>query len=81
MKNVFLFLTLFLSTIFCLQSQETEILYLTGQGKDDPVEWDFYCKDGRKSGTWTKIGLPSCWELKGFGTYNYGHDPSNKEEE
>jgi hypothetical protein len=81
MKKVFSFLTLLFSTIFCLQSQETKILYFTGQGKDDPVEWDFFCTDGRKSGTWTKIGVPSCWELQGFGTYNYGHDPSNKKEE
>lgn len=23
---------------------------------------------------WTKIGVPSCWELQGFGNYNYGFD-------
>ena len=26
----------------------------------------------RNSGRWTKIGVPSCWELQGFGTYQYG---------
>ena len=36
------------------------------------VEWDFLCTDGRNSGQWTKIGVPSCWELQGFGTYQYG---------
>ena len=36
------------------------------------VEWDFFCTDGRNSGKWTKIGVPSCWELQGFGTYQYG---------
>ena len=36
------------------------------------VQWDFKCTDGRNSGTWTKIGVPSCWELQGFGTYQYG---------
>ena len=36
------------------------------------VEWDFLCSDGRNSGKWTKIGVPSCWELQGFGTYQYG---------
>ena len=80
MKEFFLFLTLFLSIISCLQSQETEILYLTGQGKDDPVEWDFFCTAGKKSGSWTKIPVPSCWELQGFGNYNYGHSPVTREE-
>ena len=36
------------------------------------VEWDFKCSDGHNSGQWTKIGVPSCWELQGFGTYQYG---------
>jgi len=36
------------------------------------VEWDFFCTDGFNSGKWTKIGVPSCWELQGFGTYQYG---------
>ena len=46
--------------------------YLSGTGCDDMVEWDFKCTDGRNSGQWTKIGVPSCWELQGFGTYQYG---------
>ena len=53
-------------------AQETERLYLSGHGCDDMVEWDFKCSDGRKAGEWTKIGVPSCWELQGFGTYQYG---------
>lgn len=57
-----------------LPAQETETLYLSGQGKDDPVQWEFYCTAGRNSGRWTTIGVPSNWELQGFGTYNYGHD-------
>lgn len=56
------------------QNEETEIRYLSGTGKDNMVEWDFYCSEGRKSGEWHKIGVPSCWELQGFGGYNYGHD-------
>ncbi|WP_297086666.1 glycoside hydrolase family 2 TIM barrel-domain containing protein [uncultured Draconibacterium sp.] len=52
----------------------TKKIYLSGTGKDDMVEWDFYCTDGRNSGEWTKIGVPSCWELQGFGNYNYGQD-------
>ena len=50
----------------------THRLYLSGTGCDDMAEWDFKCSDGRNSGQWTKIGVPSCWELQGFGTYQYG---------
>lgn len=46
--------------------------YLSGRGSDDMVQWDFYCTGGNNSGKWTKIGVPSCWELQGFGTYQYG---------
>lgn len=51
---------------------ETERKYLSGHGCDDMVQWDFYCTGGRNSGKWAKIGVPSCWELQGFGTYQYG---------
>ena len=54
------------------QSVTTERLYLSGKGCDDMVEWDFMCTDGNNSGEWKKIGVPSCWELQGFGTYQYG---------
>jgi len=56
-------------------AQETERLYLSGKGPDDAKEWDFYCTEGRNSGFWTTIRVPSHWELEGFGTYNYGLDP------
>lgn len=55
--------------------QQTERMYLSGKGSDDMVEWDFFCTAGMNSGKWTKIGVPSCWELQGFGTYHYGHSP------
>lgn len=51
---------------------ETGIQYLSGTGSDDTVDWEFYCTDGRNSGKWTTIPVPSCWELQGFGTYQYG---------
>ena len=51
---------------------ETQRQYLSGHGCDDMVQWDFKCTDGRNAGQWTKIGVPSCWELQGFGTYQYG---------
>lgn len=50
----------------------THRLYLSGHGCDDMVKWQFYCTDGQNSGRWTTIGVPSCWELQGFGTYQYG---------
>ncbi|MDL2291556.1 beta-galactosidase [Bacteroides sp. OttesenSCG-928-F21] len=53
-------------------SNQTEYHYLSGRGADDMVEWDFYCTDGRNAGKWTKIGVPSCWELQGFGKFQYG---------
>jgi hypothetical protein len=51
-----------------------EIQYLSGTGSDHTVNWDFFCTGGRQSGYWTKIPVPSCWELQGFGNYNYGRD-------
>lgn len=53
---------------------ETETIYLSGKGCDDTVEWDFYCTGGRESDKWTSIGVPSCWELQGFGTCQYGYE-------
>ena len=65
--------TLALATTLTAQNlPQTERQYLSGRGCDDMVEWDFFCTDGRNSGKWTKIGVPSCWELQGFGTYQYG---------
>lgn len=68
--------TMFLAAAaFLAQAQtnvETQRQYISGTGCDDMVEWDFMCTGGRNSGKWTKIGVPSCWELQGFGTYQYG---------
>ncbi len=48
------------------------VKFLSGTGKDDAVPWDFFCTAGMQSGSWKKIPVPSCWELQGFGVYNYG---------
>ena len=73
MRRIFLLAALTSSLALSAQSSvETERQYLSGHGCDDMVEWDFLCSDGRNSGKWTKIGVPSCWELQGFGTYQYG---------
>jgi len=50
----------------------TQRYYLSGHGADDMVQWDFFCTDGINAGKCTKIGVPSCWELQGFGKYQYG---------
>jgi len=64
----------FLSAFFCfnLVAQETEKIMLSGEGVGNTKEWDFFCSDGRNSNTWSKINVPSNWELEGFGTYTYG---------
>jgi hypothetical protein len=71
MKKLFL-LPVFIFSFFAVVAQKTEIQYLSGIDKDHTVQWDFFCTHGRNSGTWSKIALPSCWELQGFGSYLYG---------
>ena len=78
MKHVVLFISISLFTLVHGFAQTTEIVYLSGTDADNTVEWDFFCTDGRNSDAWTKIPVPSNWELQGFGTYNYGHDWSNE---
>ena len=56
------------------RAQETQRLLLSGTGNDHTVDWQFFCTEGRNSGKWTTIPVPSNWELQGFGKYNYGLD-------
>jgi len=72
---LFLLLAIGLSTnnLMAAAGPGTQIKYLSGTGKDDAVPWDFYCTAGMQSGAWKKIAVPSCWELQGFGVYNYGY--------
>ena len=76
-KNLLL---LFLLVAFSgrISAQQTEIVFLSGTDAGNTVNWDFYCTDGRNSGQWSTIPVPSNWELQGFGTYNYGHDWRNE---
>lgn len=77
---------IFIATLFTFLfivsglAQQTIIKYLSGTGNDHTVTWDFYCTGGRNSGKWTTIQVPSCWELQGFGTYNYGYDKNPGDE-
>ena len=57
-----------------LSGQEKKVIFLSGTDKDHTVEWDFFCTEGRKSGYWTTIPVPSNWELQGFGNFNYGRE-------
>lgn len=54
-----------------LQMSRTEVMLLSGTGKDDAVDWQFMCTSGANFGVWTTIPVPSNWELHGFGTYAY----------
>ena len=65
---------------FSAYSQQTVIKYLSGTDKDHTVDWDFYCTKGSNSGKWTTIPVPSCWELQGFGVYNYGREKNKSDE-
>jgi Glycosyl hydrolases family 2, TIM barrel domain/Glycosyl hydrolases family 2, sugar binding domain/Glycosyl hydrolases family 2/Beta galactosidase small chain len=58
-------------------AQETIRQYLSGTDGEHTVPWDFFCSDGRNSGVWTNIAVPSCWELQGFGKFRYGHEDKN----
>ncbi len=71
MKNITLTLLLCLVP-FLARSQETKRQYLSGTGLFHTVTWDFYCSDGHNSKKWSKIEVPSQWELQGFGEYTYG---------
>src|SRR5215213_3607105 len=78
--NLFPFLiSLFFFTM--ARAQQTIIHYLSGTDKDHTVPWDFMVTTGSKSGVWSKIAVPSCWEQQGFGTFNYYEDKIHPEEE
>jgi beta-galactosidase/beta-glucuronidase len=80
MKKILL---LFIAAIagFDVLAQQTVIQYLSGTDKDHTVPWDFMCTMGRNSGKWSTIAVPSCWEMQGFGTYNYYKDTQNPDEQ
>ncbi len=70
-----------LFAFICLSAQETTVQWLSGTDKDHTVNWDFLCTTGRNSGRWSKIPVPSNWEMQGFGTYNYYQDIQNPDEQ
>ena len=76
-RTTFILLALF-SVLCCaanVRAQETQIQYLSGHDKDDAVPWNFSCTAGNHSNQWTKINVPSNWELQGFGRFTYQTGP------
>jgi beta-galactosidase/beta-glucuronidase len=65
---------LLLLVVLKTHAQETQKVFLSGTGSDHTVNWQFFCTEGRNSGKWATIPVPSNWELQGFGKYNYGLD-------
>lgn len=63
----------FLNSVAFCQTVGTEKIYLSGTGYQEEKTWKFQVSDGRNSGEWATIPVPSNWEQFGFGTYNYGH--------
>jgi len=53
-------------------AQQTIKVFLSGTDFEHPVKWDFMCTAGSNSKQWSKINVPSNWELEGFGEYTYG---------
>lgn len=53
-------------------------VYLSGEGASTAVDWEFKISEGRNSGFWTSIPVPSNWETEGFGYYLYGMDNMEK---
>src|SRR4051812_14776582 len=62
------------STATAQQAPQTQRQYLSGKDRDSAVPWDFFCTSGRRSGEWTTIPVPSCWDMVGFGTLSFYKD-------
>lgn len=74
LKKIFSYLIIILLAFFSKKSvaQQTDKIFLSGKDFEHPIQWDFYCTDGNNSKIWSKINVPSQWELEGFGEYTYG---------
>jgi len=67
-----IFITAFVFFFLNAFAQQTEIQYLSGTGLNSEKIWKFRCSEGANSGKWSKIKVPSQWEVQGFGEYTYG---------
>ncbi|HKK22308.1 MAG TPA: glycoside hydrolase family 2 TIM barrel-domain containing protein, partial [Pseudohaliea sp.] len=57
---------------------DTWVQYLSGTGKDDTVDWDFYVTKWGKPRQWSRLPVPSCWEMHGFGRLTYYDEDSGE---
>lgn len=73
LKGFFLLASL-LAVVLPTFGEQTQIQYLSGTDKDHTVPWNFSVSSGRNAGVATTIPVPSCWEMQGFGTYQYGQN-------
>jgi Glycosyl hydrolases family 2, TIM barrel domain/Glycosyl hydrolases family 2, sugar binding domain/Glycosyl hydrolases family 2/Beta galactosidase small chain len=80
MKKIIVIFLLLIALMPALMAQQTIQQYLSGTDKDHTIQWDFFCTKGMNSGKWTKIAVPSNWELQSFGGYSYGHDKIKTDE-
>jgi Glycosyl hydrolases family 2, TIM barrel domain/Glycosyl hydrolases family 2, sugar binding domain/Glycosyl hydrolases family 2/Beta galactosidase small chain len=72
MLKTFLHIAFFSLFAAGASAQQTEKVYLSGTGPGDAKQWQFFCTGGMNANKWTTIAVPSCWELQGFGKYDYG---------
>ena len=71
------YIKLMLSAVIVLLSLNINAqrkVYLSGEDAATAVLWEFKIDEGRNSGFWTTIPVPSNWEMEGFGYYLYGMD-------
>src|SRR6185503_2376513 len=73
-KYLLLLLFFLITRVVTCFPQQKQIQYLSGTDSKHTVNWEFFCTAGRNGGVWSEIPVPSCWELQGFGNYNYGRD-------
>ncbi|WP_158837349.1 glycoside hydrolase family 2 protein [Polaribacter sp. L3A8] len=71
-------LAFFIIALFSLKTNAQKKVYLSGEDASTAVDWEFKISDGRNSGFWTTIPVPSNWETEGFGYYLYGMDKMDK---
>lgn len=72
MKRTLLFVILAVLIASPSKGDTTDRIYLSGVDFEHPVEWDFMVTGGMRANEWGKIGVPSQWELQGYGEYTYG---------
>lgn len=77
MKKLLTSIFLSFGILYSANAQQTIVQYLSGIDKDHTIAWEFFCTKGQNSGKWSRIAVPSNWELQGFGNYTYGNGYNN----